>query len=500
MTSCRIAILELKQETNTFSPLTTSLGDFESAGYLLRGAEIRERLAGTNTEIGGFLCGGQQRGWQVEPLFAAWALSGGRLTREAHAFLKQSLLSPLRQGWPFDGILIALHGALVAEDCDDVEGDLLAAIREVVGAEVPLVCTLDMHANVTSRIVDNVSAVVAYHTNPHTDMADCGQRGVQVLDRILRESLQTACVFKKLPLVIPPENSATTEPLMGGLIDCLREFERDEDVLAAGLFPVQPWLDIPDLGCAAVVTSVGEAGKKAKRLCRDLAGQFWSRRHEFLPELNTIEEALAIARGTRGLCVLANSSDSTGSGSPGDATDLLRELLRLSWPRTALLSVVDPEAVEAAFAAGLAAPYCRRVGGKLDCVFNEPVQLIGEVSYVGEPSFRIEGTAFSGVTVQLGRSAVVRSGHVHVLLTTNRPWTHDPSLYRCVGLQPEHAHIAVVKSPLMYRTAYRAIAERMIAVDSAGASPSRFVTLPYTRVDRTMFPFDTFRQFTPLAI
>jgi microcystin degradation protein MlrC len=216
--------------------------------------------------------------------------------------------------------------------------------------------------------------------------------------------------------------------------------------------------------------------------------------------LVNVGRALAVARGTDGLCVLANSADSTGSGSPGDATDILSELLAAELDRPALVSVVDPEAVEFAWRCGEGDEFDFPVGGKLDHVFNEPVNLLGRVTKLAEPSFRIEGTAFSGVEVRLGRSAVVERGNVSVLLTTNRPWTHDPNFYRCVGLAPERANIVVVKSPLMYRTAYASIAKRMLPVDSEGASPSQFVKLHYRYIDPTMFPFDKTRQFTPLSI
>jgi microcystin degradation protein MlrC len=222
-----------------------------------------------------------------------------------------------------------------------------------------------------------------------------------------------------------------------------------------------------------------------------LATLFWSKRHEFLPHLLPVEEAIEIARRTHGLCVLADSADGTGSGSPGDATDVLRHLLRADLDRPAMVPLVDPEVAQQAFELGEGKTIQADLGGKIDHMFNSPVKVSGTIVRCGKASFTIQGeSGFAGVEVSLGQAAVIRSGCVFVLITSRRVWTHDPELFRCVGLQPERANIVVVKSPNMFKAAYAPIAEKMLVVDSQGASPANFPALPYRRVDRAMFPFD----------
>ena len=493
-----IAIAEIKQETNTFSPLSTCLDSFQKEGYFLRGKEITEQLADTNTEIGGFFTGCHQAGLSPVPLVAAWAISGGPLSSTARDKLLNELLESVGNGGPFAGVLLSLHGALVAEDCDDVEGQILTRLREQLGPTVPIVTTLDMHGNLTEEIARSVNAIVPYHTNPHTDMGACGEKAAAILGRIVAEELTTVCTMRKLPMVIPPENSMTTAGPLKEIMDCVREIERDPGVLAAGVFPVQPWLDIEGLGNAVTVTTTGaDADDKANRDCRQLAELFWSKRDQFLSDLVPIKQAIEMACHTDGLCVFADSADGTGSGSPGDATFVLRHLLGADLQRPALVPLVDPDVADQACALGEGVTIQAAVGGKMDCVFNSPVEIEGGIIYAGEASFTVQqGAAFAGIEVLLGKSVVIQCGQVHILVTSRRVWTHDPELFRCVGLQPEKANIVVVKSPIMYKAAYASIAEKMFMVDSTGASPENFPALPYRRADRTMFPFDRSSQYS----
>ncbi|HZY84083.1 MAG TPA: M81 family metallopeptidase, partial [Gemmataceae bacterium] len=330
----RVAVGQLWQESNTFNPLPTTRADFEHFG-VVRGAELVERMADTN-ELGGFIQ--SLRLWPERPeivgLVRLPAWPGGAATHDTFTWLRDELVESLRKALPVDAVLLALHGSLAAEGAPDVEGEVLDALRNLLGPDVPLVATLDLHANVTERMVRAADALVLYHTAPHIDVFETGQRGAAVLRRILVEGARPVTAFQKLPVVFPAERANTQDPasVSHGLRLRLQELEADSRVLSAGLATVQPWLDIPELGSSVLVVTDGDADL-ARSECARLAAEVWERRREYLPELVPVAEAVRVAHDNAdGLVVLSDSADSTTSGAPGDSNWVLRELLRYDWP------------------------------------------------------------------------------------------------------------------------------------------------------------------------
>jgi microcystin degradation protein MlrC len=288
---------------------------------VLRGSAVVERMADTN-ELGGFIQTLQT--WPQRPeivglvRLAAWP--GGTASADTFAWLRDELLTTFHAALPVDAVLLALHGALAAEGVPDVEGQLLEAVRALTGPAVPIVATLDLHANVTERMVRNADALVLYHTAPHVDVFETGQRGAAVLRRLL-DGARPVTAFQKLRLVVPAERANTQDPasVSYGFRERLQEWEREPGILAAGLATVQPWLDIPELGTSVVVVTDGDA-ELAERRCRELADDVWRRRRDYLPELVPVMEGVqaALAAGD-GLVVLSDNADATTSGAPGDS-------------------------------------------------------------------------------------------------------------------------------------------------------------------------------------
>ena len=280
----RIAIGQLWQESNTLNPLPTTLADFEAFG-IYEGAEVLERFAETN-ELGGFIQ--SLRAWpappEIVPLmrFAAWP--SGPLDAGTFQILIDRMVDALRRAGELDAILLALHGSLVAECEPDVEGHLLQRMREYVGPRVPVVATLDLHANLTQRMVEAADVLTLYHTAPHIDVMETGKRGAAALRRILCEGAKPVTAFRKLPMVVPAERANTQDPssFSYGARKTLEGWERNSFVLSAGLATVQPWLDIPDLGSAALVVVDGTAWQAwAEEACANLANEVWNHRRDY---------------------------------------------------------------------------------------------------------------------------------------------------------------------------------------------------------------------------
>lgn len=297
-------------------------------------------------------------------------------TAETFAWLLDEMDAALATAGPVDAVLLALHGAMVAEDAPDVEGELLQRVRRQVGPAVPVVATLDLHANVTRRMVETADALVLYHTAPHIDVFETGERGAALLRRMLFDGARPVTAYQKVPAVFPAERANTQDPasFSHALAARLRDLEARPGVLAAGVATVQPWLDIPELGSTVVVIADDNADLSSE-LCAQVAADLWQHRRDYLPELVGVAEAVARAHDGDGLTVLSDSADATTSGAPGDSTHLLRELLRHDWSRPALVTLVDADLVRPLMGQPTGTEWTGRLGGKRDARFSEPLEV-----------------------------------------------------------------------------------------------------------------------------
>jgi microcystin degradation protein MlrC len=496
----RVAIGQLWQETNTFNPIPTTRADFEAFG-VMRGGELIDRLHDTN-EPGGFIQ--SLRGWPERPdivgLVRLPAWPGGRATADTLAWLRREMLDALERAGSVDAVLLALHGALVAEGEPDVEGAVLDDVRGPVGPRVPIVVTLDLHANITRRMVQAADAIVLYHTAPHIDIFETGKRGAAVLRRILLDGARPVTAFQKVPAVFPAERANTQDPDSAsfGLRRRLVELEQQPGILAAGLATVQPWLDIPDLGSAVVVVADGDPDR-ARGACAEVAAELWSRRRDYLPRLEDLAEAVRQARALcgEGLVVLGDSADSTTSGAPGDSTHVLAELLRHDWPRPALVPLVDPELVERLYSSPPGTAWSGKLGGKRDRQFGRALDFTGEVERSFEASFVLSGHLGRNLAIDMGRSVVLRAGNVRLVVTSRSGPHFAPELFRSAGFDPFAAAVLVAKSPCGFRAAYRDRARAILMVRAPGCAPSDFWHYPYHHISRPLWPWDEVDGYRP---
>ncbi|HZQ09834.1 MAG TPA: M81 family metallopeptidase [Anaerolineae bacterium] len=487
----RIAIGQLWQETNTFSPFITERKHFQSFRYYA-GEDVLRYCSG-GQEIGGFVKAAQAaraKGMEIEyiPLLAAGAWPAGRLREEFKEQLEEQMLTPLRAALPVDGVLLSLHGALASEKVDDVDGEIVKRIRALVGNQVPISISLDHHANITQQIVDNVNALVGYQSLPHIDMLETGQRAAELLFAILRGEIAPTIGWRKIPMITPADRFLTgTEPLKLWF-DRARELERQPGVLSISLFPVQPWLDVEDLGWSAVVITDNDP-RLAEELAQELAELAWSLRQEFFPKKFPTAEAISRALEIEGgPIVIADGSDSVNSGAPGDSTWLLKELVSRKLGGTALITVVDPEAVAQALAAGIGREVTVNVGGKRDRVFSTPIQVTGRVIRASDGKFTITGHL--AADINMGRTVVLDLGEVKLVISEEVGSGHDPMVYRHLGLEPSNAKIVVVKTPVGFWLSYRGIMQDAILADCPGLSTSNLKQLPFKRATRPLFPLD----------
>jgi microcystin degradation protein MlrC len=341
-------------------------------------------------------------------------------------------------------------------------------------------------------MVQEADALVGYDTYPHIDLYETGARAAGILLRAVRGEARPVTLFAKAPMLVPAEGQGTGNEPMAGLMTEAKRLQARPGVLAVSLFPVQPWLDIPNTGFSVLAVADGpRRAAEIEPMVRQLAWQAWERRRGFAADLLTVDDAISRALASEGgPFILSESADSTGSGSPGDGAHVLERLLALGVRDRCLATVVDAPAVARAIAAGVGAVITTTVGGTLDRRYNRPVPITGRVRILSDGRYVSSDKKSLGVELQMGRAAVIEVGRIAILAAERPAFTFDPALYRSVGLEPRDAKIVVVKSPLQFRDGYGDFARGCWVVDTPGPSTARVERLEWRHRSTPLFPFD----------
>lgn len=488
----RIAIGSIIQESNTFAPILAGLESFTSE-YFYRDEEVVHGLAGARVEVSGMLSVLRAAGAEAVPLIATHACSGGPVERAAFDQMLGELLERLRAALPVDGVLLALHGAMTLSDDPDAEGAILAAVREVVGPGVSVAASLDLHGHITPRMLAHATILVGYSCYPHIDMYETGERTARLLVDTLAGKIRPVLAMTKRHMILSPNGARTVAGPFKLLMDQAKELERQGLVLAASLFPVQPWLDVPDLGFAAlIVTDSDPAG--ARQVAEAFADRAWAMRAEFDPGLAPLDEAIRIGLAhDSGLTAIGDTGDAPSGGAPGDSAAVLRELLAQGVDKTGrevYLTLVDPEAVQVAMGAGVGAEVTMAVGHHFSRAFGSPLTVTGQVRTLFAGRYRMKGPGMHGAPQNMGPAAVITIGGIHVLLMSQPVLEWDPSPYLAVGLDPADAALVFVKSPSHFRVAYSPLARQVLNADTPGCTWGNMRALTFSKATRPLYPID----------
>lgn len=489
----RIAFAQIWQETHTFNPILTGVEDFKHGG-LYFGNEIIEKMEDLG-EIGGFLKAIKEESQPIEllPIIRGWAMSGGRISNNALKFFEAELRSGLTKNLPVDGIYLSMHGAAASEIVDDFEGYLLLVVRKIVGDSVPIVVSFDHHANITQLIIDQVDALIGYQTQPH-DPLETGYRSGKMLIPILKKEVKPTLAWHKIPMTAPADLGSTSKWPMKAWFDLARTIEKHPGVISVSNFPVQPWLDVPELGWSVVVITDNNL-KLAQQKAVEVANKAWEMKDEFW-KVRRIPPDEAITRAVEaksGPIILCDASDSVLSGVPGDGTCLLQEMLRQNIECTALLPIVDPEVVEEAIKVGVGKTIKVSIGGKLDKVFNSPVEIRGIVSGIVEEGLNYPIGKWG--SSDMGRTVILEVGSIILIVSEFRGigGTH-PDIYRRFGIEPAAAKIIVVKTYFHYQN-YSSMLQDAYLVDCPGLSGWDLRTFEWEKIPRPIFPVDDIKEW-----
>jgi microcystin degradation protein MlrC len=475
----RIAVGGFQAEINSFYPAKTRYADFidiAARPYALRSTPLMEAvLAGNHWGISGFCKEAATHGHELIPTTWAIAQPAAELTDEAFETICGDLVAGITAALPLDGVYLCLHGAMVTESFEDAESEILRRIRAVVGP-IPIVATLDLHANVTAQMLDLATLLIVYRTYPHIDMADCGCIAAQALESILRTGRAPAKALRKLSFLIPPVWQCTTIEPAKSIYAELAE-RQVAPIVSLSFAEGFPGSDIRD--CGPAVLAYAESQVSADRAADELCALIEAREREFAGCTLTPEEAVAEAvRLYDGRpIILADTQDNPGAGGSCDTLGILTALVDARIEGAALAVFYDPKAAAAAHAAGVGTEFEVALGA-------EPAPFRGRflVEALSDGNVLCKGPMLGGQTLRLGPTARLRHGGITIVVGCARIQPYDQEIFRHLGIDPAAQRILVLKSSVHFRNDFQDMAGAVLVVDSPGVNVTDTRTLPYRKL------------------
>jgi microcystin degradation protein MlrC len=487
-----IFLAALAHETNSFSPLPTTLRSFEE-GLLYRPGDGDDHFARARDFPGyGFLLDvAGQRGDRVTAGMCAWAQPGGPVARPVYERLRDELLAQIAGAGPLDAVVLVLHGAMIAHGCDDCEGDLLERVRALVGPHVAVGALLDLHATLTAQMTASRAVLIACKEYPHTDYLERARELHAIVSNVAGGGCRPDVVVRKVPML---GLFGTGQAPMRDLLDQVRALEAEPGILSISLIHGFAWSDTADTGAAVMVLfdAASEAGAAARaaRIAAHLAGAFFALRALGSKSMLSVRDAVTacLAADNGALVVLADGSDNPGGGAAGDSTFVLRELIDRGVVGVALGMIWDPQAVQLARDAGVGAELALRIGGKVGPASGLPVDVRAVVTAVRSDA-RQHGLA-GRYTEELGDAVAIRAGGIDIVLNTRRQQVFSPECFTQLGIDVAAMRLVVVKSTRHFRACFDPIASQTVFCDAPGSLNSDLARLPYLHLARPIWPLD----------
>ena len=482
----KIAFGGIMHESNTFSSTHTDLKAFSQT----LGIDIISAWKDTHHEIGGFIQCTEKQDVNGIPTLMATATPAGPVTDDAFEKLTSLLIQQLKSIESIDGILLALHGAMVVESYSDGDGEVLNRLRKVFGESLPIVVTLDHHANVSQKMVDKSTALVIYKTNPHIDQRERGIQAGELLLRILKEDVIPTQALAKPPMILNILYQNTSAEPMSTIINNAGQLENDADILVANVAAGYPYADVAEIGPSFIVVTDDEP-QLAQIEANKLSDMLWTNRNQL--SLNLPDASVAVKQATQSQkypVILVEMGDNIGGGSTGDSTIILDELIEQNASGYVVV-LCDPESVETCRQTGVGNEVSLVVGGKTDDLHGEPVSIQGKVRLLHDGHFIETEPRHGGQRYHnQGLTAVVQVNDSLLVLTSKRQTPFSLQQLLSLGINPKEMQMIVVKAAIAYRAAYEPIAGKIIEVDTPGLTAVNPQHFSYQNVRRPLFPLD----------
>ena len=492
----KILLGGLHQEINSFAPGKTTPEHFKRKQYWLGEDMLRyadeyvccdddaDVLSGSYTVL-------KEAGVEIVP--------GGFLGAQPGPAIEQSVIDDyiaqlketVKRNLPLDGVVLVMHGAAQGEKTDDPEGDIIVAVRELVGKDVPITVALDMHANVTKRMVENANTLSLYQKYPHTDIWETGARAARLCLRILKGEIKPCMAYVQIPMIAPASAYTTEIAPFKGLMQKGHDYVKSGKLIDFSVAQMQPWLDAKD-GYSSVVT-VGENKEEIARIAKELATDLYAMRHEFRTELYGVDDIIGRAeKNESGKPVILNDfADSSNAGAAGDSPETIARVLALSSDVRGLMYINDGEFAAACREVGVGNKICAPLGAKFSTKLFAPVPVEATVKAL------FDGVMpFRGMMADFGPSAVVQIRNMFVIVTTQHRYNGDPCLYRAFGYEPTDFQMVVFKANTSFRAFYAPLTDLIYPAATKGSSTADLRSLPFKNVPKSFYPFSD-NEFLP---
>lgn len=477
----RIFAASIGTETNTFAPIPTSMQSFVE-GYRFAPGEHPDEPALCTAPLWVARRRAKAEGWTLIEGSCSWAEPAGLVARAVHEALRDEVLGQLRAAMPVDGVLLGLHGAMVADGYDDCEGDLLEAVRSIVGPNVPIGVELDPHCHLTEKRVRNSTLIICYKEFPHTDYVERGEEVVELTLRAIRGEIKPVMSMVDCRMI---GSFPTSLQPMRSFVDKISSLEGKDDVLSISIAHCFPYADVPELGSRMLVVT-NDQRAKGDQLARQLADEFFSMRGKTLPPYLNPDQVIDLALEGPGPIVVADPADNAGGGAPSDSTFILRRLMERNFVGAALGPLWDPMAVQLCFMAGEGGQLRLRFGGKTAPSSGQPIDALVTVKRLKRPHVQ----TFIKTIYDMGDCAAIEFGGIEVVLVSNRIQAMGSDLFTGIGIDLASKKLVVVKSTNHFYASYSPLASRVLYCDTPGPIPRDHRKVPYTRIKRPIWPLD----------
>ena len=479
----RIFACTIATETNTFSPLPTSIEGYKEGVFLRPGEHPQETPLMCTAPLWVARRRAVAEGFTLIEGSCFAASPAGTTNRADYEAMRDEILAQVQAALPLDGVLLGLHGAMVAHGYDDVEGDIVERARAIVGRDCVIGMELDPHCHLTLKRVQLTDIIILYKEFPHTDVVERAEEVLTLVLRTIRKEIRPVMSMYDCRQI---GSYPTTLPLMRGFVDRMMAMEGQEGVLSISIGHCFPYADVPELGGRILVVVDGDKGK-ADQLATQIGEEFVSMRGRTAPEYLDVDSGISAALAAEAYpVVMADPADNAGGGAPSDNTTILRRLIARDVQGAALGPIWDPIAVRLCFDAGLGTTFPLRFGGKIGPASGAPVD--ARVKVVGLA--RDCRQRFGPTQVALGDCACVAVDGVEIVLISNRTQALGLELFRNVGVEPTQRRLVVVKSTNHFMAAFGPIAKKVIYIDADGPIPRDYFKIPYTRLQRPIWPLD----------
>lgn len=491
----RIVIAQMSHETNTFSPVVTDLARFSGGRrHPLHGEDAINVYQNTASCIGGYLAVAEELNSDIHIPIAAGAAPSGPVEDDAYEYIAAQILGAVSH---CDVLMLDLHGAMVTRSHDDGEGELLRRIR-AIAPDLPIAVSLDMHANIFPDMVDLATIVTGYHTYPHVDMFETAERAARTLIATVEKQVSPTLTWGNNPM-LPHVMRQGTDDFPNRELQLRAQEMEKEGALAVSLFTGFPHADIPEAGLSVVVATDGDM-ELAERLRDELLENAWNERSAFVYKVEPLDFSVAKAKQlgstqqAKGPVVLLDHYDNTASGGTMDTTDVLKEVLRQKLDDVAVCAIYDPEAVNAMIDAGVGNTVTLSLGGKLPMPalsrISQPVEVQGHVRLISDGRFPTTIAMGRGLMTDMGKTAVLSTGTVDIMVVSRHFEPVDPGCFRCVGIEPTTRRFLLLKSRIHYRVGFREIAREIVECAGLGVCTSDYSEIRFERVRRPIYPLD----------